>query len=95
MWYLYLRWGMDLSNTTVFLGVSGDTDYERMIGGMHKSVYNIKRELNVSSKQLHDNRSYPLTDVVPVDNPNIIKISEECNSTNLRAALRTLGVVKC
>ncbi|KAK6155533.1 hypothetical protein DH2020_009781 [Rehmannia glutinosa] len=36
--YLYLRWGMDLSKVVVFVGESGDTDYEGLLGGVHKSV---------------------------------------------------------
>lgn len=85
---------MDLSNTTVFVGESGDTDYEQLIGGMHKFII-LKGVGCGSSKQLHGNRSYPLADVVPVDSPNIVQISEECNSTHLRASLGTLGVLKC
>ncbi|KAK1400058.1 Sucrose-phosphate synthase [Heracleum sosnowskyi] len=92
--YLYLRWGMDLSKTIVFLGESGDTDYEQIVGGLHKSVI-LKGVGCGSSKQIHANRSYPLTDVMPVDSPNIVQISEECNSNNLRASLSTLGVLKC
>ncbi|XP_076902220.1 putative sucrose-phosphate synthase 1 [Bidens hawaiensis] len=36
--YLYLRWGMDLTKVVVFIGESGDTDYEGFLGGVHKSV---------------------------------------------------------
>lgn len=85
---------MELSKTIVFLGESGDTDYEQLIGGLHKSVI-LKGVGCGSSKQLHANRSYPLADVLPVDSPNIVQINEECNSTNLRASLTTLGVLKC
>ncbi|KAL1816016.1 hypothetical protein ACET3Z_018590 [Daucus carota] len=92
--YLYVRWGMDLSKTTVFLGESGDTDYEQLIGGVHKSVI-LKGVGCGSRKQLHANRSYPLADVVALDSPNIVQTSEECKATSIRTALRTLGVLKC
>lgn len=85
---------MDLSKTTVFLGESGDTDYEQLIGGVHKSVI-LKGVGCGSRKQLHANRSYPLADVVALDSPNIVQTSEECKATSIRTALRTLGVLKC
>ncbi|KAK1389452.1 Sucrose-phosphate synthase [Heracleum sosnowskyi] len=91
--YLYLRWGMDLSKMTVFVGESGDTDYEELIGGMHKSVL-LKGVSCGSTNQLHANRSYPLTDVVPVDSPNTVLANEGCSSTDIRNLLEKLGVFK-
>ena len=36
--YLYVRWGLDIANMYVFLGETGDTIYEDMIRGMHKTL---------------------------------------------------------
>ncbi|KAI3443885.1 hypothetical protein Pfo_000550 [Paulownia fortunei] len=91
--YLYLRWGMDLSKVVVFVGESGDTDYEELLGGVHKSVV-LSGVCSSASSQLHANRSYPLTDVVSYDSPNIARTSEGCSSSDLRALLEGLRVLK-
>ncbi|EPS71734.1 sucrose-phosphate synthase 1, partial [Genlisea aurea] len=70
--YLYLRWGMDLSKVVVFVGESGDTDYESLLGGIHRSVV-LDGVCSSSGNQLHANRSYPLSDVVYYDSPNIVR----------------------
>ncbi|KAL8094665.1 hypothetical protein AgCh_036264 [Apium graveolens] len=91
--YLYLRWGIDLSKMTVFVGESGDTDYEELIGGLHKTLV-LKGVSCGTTNQLHVNRSYPLTDVVPVDSPNIVQANERCSSTDIHNLLEKLGVFK-
>ncbi|PIN05928.1 Glycosyltransferase [Handroanthus impetiginosus] len=91
--YLFLRWGMDLSKVVIFVGESGDTDYEGLLGGIHKSVV-LGGVCTNASSQLHVNRSYPLTDVVYYDSPNITRTSEGCSSSDLRALLEEVGVIK-
>ncbi|XP_073062542.1 probable sucrose-phosphate synthase 1 [Primulina eburnea] len=91
--YLYLRWGMELSKMVVFVGESGDTDYEEMLGGVHKSVV-LTGVCSGASSQLHANRSYPLTDVISYDSPNIIKTSQGFNSSDIRALLEDSQVFK-
>ncbi|KAG6431555.1 hypothetical protein SASPL_109634 [Salvia splendens] len=83
--YLYLRWGMDLSKVVVFVGESGDTDYEQLLGGVHKSVV----LSGVCSSQVDASRSYPLTDVIAYDSPNITTTSV----SDLRASLEELKVL--
>ncbi|KAG7965621.1 hypothetical protein I3843_08G010400 [Carya illinoinensis] len=87
--YLFVRWGMDLSNTVVFVGECGDTDYEGLLGGIHKTV--ILKGAGTSACELHANRSYPLEHVVPFDSPNIVQ-AEGCNSNDIRVTLQKLGV---
>lgn len=89
--YLYVRWGMDLSKTVVFVGECGDTDYEGLLGGVHKSV--VMKGICSNAGNLHTNRSYPLEDVVPFDSPNIVQI-ESCDSDKIRASLMQLEVLK-
>ncbi|KAL1554832.1 putative protein serine/threonine kinase, variant 2 [Salvia divinorum] len=90
--YLYLRWGMDLSKMVVFVGESGDTDYEGLLGGIHKSV--VLGGVCSSASSLHANRSYPLADVICNDSPNIVRTSQGCSSSDLRAQMEELGLLK-
>ena len=88
-----MRWGMDLTNVVVFVGESGDTDYEYLLGGVHKTA--ILKGLCSGSRKLHANRNYPLEHVVSLDNPNVVETDDQsCNSTDIRTALGKLGVVK-
>ncbi|EEF46936.1 sucrose phosphate syntase, putative [Ricinus communis] len=89
--YLYVRWGINLSNVVVFVGESGDTDYEGLLGGLHKSV--ILKGVGSSSGKLHANRSYLLEDVIPFNGPNVVQ-SEGYKVNNIKASLVKLGVFK-
>ncbi|KAF8407163.1 hypothetical protein HHK36_006289 [Tetracentron sinense] len=91
--YLYIRWGTDLSNMVVFAGESGDTDYEGLLGGVHKTVI-LKGLCSSAHNHLHANRNYPLEDVVAFDSPNIVQTTEGCSSNDIRASLGKLGVLK-
>ncbi|RXI05688.1 hypothetical protein DVH24_017730 [Malus domestica] len=91
--YLYLRWGVDLSKVVVLAGECGDTDYEGLLGGLHQSVV-LKGVGSNAISQLHNNRNYPLSDVLALDTPNIVQTSEGCGSDGIRASLEKLGVLK-
>ncbi|KAJ9141021.1 hypothetical protein P3X46_031605 [Hevea brasiliensis] len=91
--YLYVRWGIDLANMVVFVGESGDTDYEGLLGGLHKSVI-LRGVCSSASNQLHANRNYPLTDVIASDSPNIVHTAEECTKSDIRGSLQQLACVK-
>lgn len=92
--YLYLRWGVDLSEIVVFVGESGDTDYEQLLGGIHQSVI-LMGLCKTANCLLHVNRTYPLSHVLPSDNPNIVQSSEESfGSEDIRKVLGNLGVFK-
>ncbi|KAK4800851.1 hypothetical protein SAY86_021338 [Trapa natans] len=69
--YLRVRWGVDLSNFVVFVGENGDTDYEKLMGGVHKTL--ILKGIGSRSPKLQSGRSYPLEHVVPFDSPNIVQ----------------------
>ncbi|CAL5355281.1 unnamed protein product [Camellia sinensis] len=81
---------VELSTIVVFVGESGDTDYEGLIGGIHKTV--ILKGACSGAHKLHSNRNYPLEYVKPFDNPNLVE-SEGCNSCNVKASLQKLGVL--
>ncbi|KAG1327109.1 Sucrose-phosphate synthase [Cocos nucifera] len=90
--YLYVRWGMELSNMVVFVGESGDTDYEGSLGGVHKTII-LRGAFNLPPSQLHAARSYPLRDVVAFDSPNVVQ-TEGCSTNDIQLALSQLGVLK-
>ncbi|GAA0174748.1 hypothetical protein LIER_28079 [Lithospermum erythrorhizon] len=89
--YLYLRWNVDLSKLVVFVGESGDTDYEGLLGGVHKSI--ILKGVCNNNNLLHMNRNYPLSDVIALDSPNVQE-SDGGSSSEIRNSLQKLGVVK-
>ncbi|KAE9601782.1 hypothetical protein Lal_00040873 [Lupinus albus] len=91
--YLYVRWGFELSKMVVFVGECGDTDYEGLISGIHKSV--ILKGLGSSAiSQLHNNRSYPLSDVIPLDSPNTVEATEGSSSVDIQALIEKVGYLK-
>lgn len=77
----------------VFVGESGDSDYEGLLGGVHKSVV-LSGVCSSASSQLHANRNYPLTDVVVHDSPNTARTSEGFSSSDIRASLEGLQILK-
>ncbi|KAK6941704.1 Sucrose phosphatase-like domain [Dillenia turbinata] len=91
--YLFVRWNVDLSKMVVFVGECGDSDYEGLLGGQHKTVI-LKGVSTSASKFLHSNRNYPLSDVVPFESPNIVQTSEGCSTAEIRASLEKLGFLK-
>ncbi|KAL5697894.1 sucrose-phosphate synthase [Ranunculus cassubicifolius] len=92
--YLYIRWGADLSNMVVFTGERGDSDYEGLLGGVHKSVILKGVCRDIVTPQNQSSMSYPLEDVVPFDSPNIVQTAIECSAGEIQVALRQLRVIK-
>ncbi|XP_008795846.1 probable sucrose-phosphate synthase 1 [Phoenix dactylifera] len=90
--YLYVRWGTELSNMVVFVGESGDTDYEGLLGGVHKTII-LRGASNLAPSQLHAARSYPLRDAVAFDSPNVVQ-TEGCSTNDIQLALSQLGALK-
>lgn len=66
-----MRWGIDLSKMVVFVGERGDTDYEDLLGGLHKTVILRDTVEHGCEKLLRSEDSYRREDVIPIDNPNI------------------------
>lgn len=90
--YLYVRWGTDMSKFVVLTGECGDTDYEGMLGGVHKTV--ILKGVGCEARKLHTNRSYPLEHVVPSNSPLAVEC-EGCKSNDINVSLKKLGIFKC
>ncbi|CAO2201332.1 unnamed protein product [Urochloa humidicola] len=89
--YLYVRWGVELSNIAVVVGESGDTDYEGVLGGVHKTIM-LKGSFNAVPNQVHTARSYSLQDVVSFEKPGIASV-EGYEPDNLKSALQQFGIL--
>lgn len=60
----------------VFLGETGDTDYEELISGTHKTIF-VKGVVSKGSEDvLRSPGSYHRDDVVPNESPLVTNISE-------------------
>ncbi|KAM3214946.1 hypothetical protein ACQJBY_067096 [Aegilops geniculata] len=88
--YLSVRWGIELRNVVILVGESGDSDYEELFGGLHKTIV-LKGEFNTPANRIHTVRRYPLQDVIALDCSNIIGV-EGCSTDVLTPTLKTLGV---
>ena len=76
----------------MLVGESGDTDYELLFGGVHKTVI-LSGICRGTQRSLHASRTYPLEDVVPFDSPNIVQTTEGYDSNVIRLALGKLGII--
>ena len=89
--YLSIRWGIDLSKVVLFVGERGDTDYEDLLGGLHKTLVLKGSVAYGSEKLLRSEDNFKREDAVPQGNPNINSI--ETNDTqNIAGALDALGI---
>uniref|UniRef100_A0A7N0RBZ3 Sucrose-phosphate synthase n=2 Tax=Kalanchoe fedtschenkoi TaxID=63787 RepID=A0A7N0RBZ3_KALFE len=88
--YLSVRWGIDLSNVVMFVGEKGDTDYEDLIIGLHKTVI-MKDLVECGSEELlRGEDSFKREDVVPQDSPNLVSI-QGSEVSHISAALERFG----
>lgn len=78
-------------NVVVFVGELGDSDYEGLLGGVHKTV--VLKGYCLGSSKIHANRYYPLDHVVVTNDPKSVEC-EKCDVDSVRATLQKLGVLK-
>uniref|UniRef100_A0A0D6QTB7 Sucrose-phosphate synthase n=1 Tax=Araucaria cunninghamii TaxID=56994 RepID=A0A0D6QTB7_ARACU len=89
--YLFVRWGFDVANMYLFVGETGDTDYEEMLSGAHKTII-LKGALDYGSeKLLRASGSYQREDIVPSDSPNIVLAEGGYNCEAILNAMMNLG----
>ncbi|CAD6338909.1 unnamed protein product [Miscanthus lutarioriparius] len=89
--YLSICWGIELPDAVVIVGETGDSDYEELFGGLHKTVI-LKGGFNTPANRIHTVRRYPLQDVVALDSSNIIAI-EGFSTGDIRSAMQQqLGI---
>ncbi|KAI4388871.1 hypothetical protein MLD38_001161 [Melastoma candidum] len=90
--YLSVRWGIDLSDTAVFVGDKGDTDHEYLLSGLHKSIILNGTVEFGSERLLRSNENFKRGDVVPGGSPRIATVEDGLKSYLISAALTNLGV---
>ncbi|KAL6139830.1 hypothetical protein ACLB2K_058131 [Fragaria x ananassa] len=67
--YLFVRWRLNVANMFMFLGERGDTDYEEMIAGTHKTII-MKGVVGKGPEELlRTSGSYVRDDIVPPKSP--------------------------
>ncbi|KAG0455735.1 hypothetical protein HPP92_023523 [Vanilla planifolia] len=88
--YLYVRWEINLSNMVVFVGESGDTDYEGLLGGVHKTVI-LKGSCDPPNPPVSI-INYALEDVVAFNSPNILHTNQSFDSDEIVSSLQKLGL---
>lgn len=79
-----------MPNIVVIVGESGDSDYEELLGGLHRTII-LKGDFNIAANRIHTVRRYPLQDVVALDSSNIIE-AQGCTTEDIKSALRQIGV---
>lgn len=82
---------MDLTKMFVFVGEKGDTDYEELLVGLHKTIILTGSVEYGSEKLLRSDESFKKEDMVPPENSNIV-ISNGFEVHDISAALETLGI---
>ncbi|KAK1274724.1 putative sucrose-phosphate synthase 4 [Acorus gramineus] len=90
--YLSIRWGVDLSRVTVFVGDRGDTDHEELLLGLHKTVILEGSAEGGSERLVGCEEAYKREDVVPLENPNVVNVKEGYGHQDILAALETVGM---
>ncbi|XP_061350177.1 probable sucrose-phosphate synthase 3 [Gastrolobium bilobum] len=74
--YLFVRWRLNVANMYIIVGETGDTDYEELISGTHKTII-MKGVVSKGSEELlRGPASYQREDVVPNESPLVAYISE-------------------
>ncbi|XP_075516423.1 LOW QUALITY PROTEIN: putative sucrose-phosphate synthase 2 [Primulina tabacum] len=85
--YLFVRWRLNVANMFVILGETGDTDYEELIAGTHKTLI-MKGVVEKGSEELlRSAGAYLRDDIVPVDSPLITYISGGAKAEEVAKAL--------
>ncbi|KAJ8648862.1 hypothetical protein MRB53_001885 [Persea americana] len=88
--YLFVRWGLNVANMFVIVGETGDTDYEELISGAHKTVI-IKGVVEKGSEELmRTSGSYQKDDIVPGESP-LVAYTDRITAENISNALKSVS----
>ncbi|CAI9117658.1 OLC1v1019098C2 [Oldenlandia corymbosa var. corymbosa] len=85
--YLFVRWRLNVANMFVILGETGDTDYEELIAGTHKTLIMKGVVVKGSEDLLRTNGSYLRDDIVPSESPLVANVNE-AKADDIANALR-------
>lgn len=89
--YLFVRWGIDLRNMFVFVGETGDTDYEQLLSGIHKTIILKDAVEGGCNRLLRGNYSYHKEDVVAPEGSNIVTTENGFNYEAIQGAFKKLA----
>ncbi|KAK8952792.1 Sucrose-phosphate synthase [Platanthera guangdongensis] len=85
--YFFVRWGLNLANMCVILGEKGDTDYEELVFGLHKTVI-MKGVVECGSEKLHRSANYHNEDAFPGESPLVVHTDGGINAGVIMDALK-------
>ncbi|CAN1334356.1 Probable sucrose-phosphate synthase 3 [Linum perenne] len=86
--YLFVRWRLNVGNMLVIMGETGDTDYQEMISGAHKTIV----MMNVVKKGSDElMRSEIREDMVPKDSPLVALMSGDATPDDIASALKKVS----
>ncbi|RLM57935.1 putative sucrose-phosphate synthase 5 [Panicum miliaceum] len=85
--YLSIQWGIDLSKVAVLVGDKGDTDRERLLPGLHKTLVLPGLVSHGSEELLRDEDGFLTEDVVAMDSPNIVTLAEDQAAADILKAI--------
>ncbi|XP_027342593.1 probable sucrose-phosphate synthase 2 [Abrus precatorius] len=88
--YLFVRWGLNVSNMYVILGETGDSDYEELMSGTHKTIIMKGVVPKGSEEMLRGPGSYQRDDVVPNESP-LVACIKEITEDKIAKALKELS----
>ncbi|KAA8548385.1 hypothetical protein F0562_000069 [Nyssa sinensis] len=89
--YLFVRWRLNVANMYVILGETGDTDYEELISGTHKTLI-LKGVVEKGSEELlRATGSYIRDDIVPGESPLVAYTREEATAEEIANALKQVS----
>lgn len=74
--YLSIQWGIDLSKVAVLVGETGDTDREKLLPGLHRTLILPGMVSRGSEQLVRGEDGYATQDVVAMDSPNIVTLAE-------------------
>ena len=76
----------------VFLGEEGDTDYEEMIAGTHKTIIMKGMTSKGSEDLLRTSGSYTRDDIVPGESPLVTFVNGDANAEEIAGAIKKVSL---
>uniref|UniRef100_M8BZK7 sucrose-phosphate synthase n=1 Tax=Aegilops tauschii TaxID=37682 RepID=M8BZK7_AEGTA len=74
--YLSIQWGIDLAKVAVLVGETGDTDREKLLPGLHRTLILPGMVSRGSEQLVRGEDGYATQDVVAMDSPNIVTLAQ-------------------
>ncbi|XVF65271.1 hypothetical protein PTKIN_Ptkin09bG0234100 [Pterospermum kingtungense] len=87
--YIFVRWGLNVANMFVIAGESGDTDYEELVSGAHKTL--IMKEVVTKGSEGLLRTTDLKDDIIPADSPLITSIKGGATAEEIANALKVLS----